>query len=307
MMPAIRAVCLESLHLTACNPKVSHGTERRIDDGYDMFHWSHHPKDDWPTNEYSMWLRAKGKTFESRLAEGCKYVIYGPDAEDHQAAWCAEKAIDFIEAHTGKEQPWLSSINIYTPHHPFDPPESYLHRYLDKLDEIPLPNYTEGELDSKTSFQRHHHKGAYGNPKLYPFNQMNDSDHRYLTAAYWAMVDLIDEQVGRMIDALERTGQLENTIVVFMSDHGELLGDHGVYLKGPHFYEPSVYVPLIVSWPGKYQEGVRIPALVELVDLAPTFLEAADIEHYPGMQGKSLTKLLRGETAEHRGCVLREL
>ncbi|KRE86296.1 sulfatase [Paenibacillus sp. Soil766] len=288
------------LHLSACHPEVCHGTERRIDDGYDMFHWSHHPKDDWPSNEYSNWLRAKGKTFETRPVEGCEYVVYGPDVEDHQAAWCAEKAIQFMEAHTGKEQPWLFSANIFAPHHPFDPPESHLRKYLDKLDDIALPNYADGEPDSKTSYQRKDHQGAYGNPKLYPFVKMTDSDHRYLTAAYWAMVDLIDEQVGKMIDALERTGQLDNTIIVFMSDHGELLGDHGVYLKGPHFYEPSVHVPLIVSWPGRFREKNRVPALVELVDLAQTFLEAAGVELYPGMQGKSLMKLLTGETGEHR-------
>lgn len=288
------------LHLTACFPKVNHGTERRIDDGYDMFHWSHHPKEDWPTNEYSQWLRAKGKTFVSRPVEGSKYVVYGPDAEDHQAAWCAEKAIHFMEAHADKEQPWLFSVNIFAPHHPFDPPESYMRRYLDKLEHIPLPNYTDGEPDTKTSFQRTDHRGAYGNPKLYPFHQMTDSDHRYLRAAYWAMVDLIDVQVGRMMDALERTGQLDNTIVIFMSDHGELLGDHGVYLKGPHFYEPSVHVPLIVSWPGRFKQGVRVPALVELIDIAPTLLEAAGLDMYAGMQGMPLTKLLTGEASEHR-------
>ncbi len=66
-----------------------------------------------------------------------------------------------------------------------------------------------------------------------------------MCAAYYAMVELIDLQVGRMLDALERTGQLENTLVIFMSDHGEMLGDHGIYLKGPYFYEPAIHVPLI--------------------------------------------------------------
>ncbi|MFE5323265.1 sulfatase [Paenibacillus sp. NPDC056579] len=291
------------LHLSACFPTASHGTEHRIDDGYDMFHWSHHPKDDWATNEYSQWLRAKGKKFAARPVEGCEYVVYGPDAEDHQAAWCAEKAIDYIQAHEGKRQPWVFSVNIFAPHHPFDPPESYLKRYLNMLDELPLPNYYEGEPESKTSGQRRDHQGAYANPKLYPFNKMSDSDHRYLTAAYYAMVELIDDQVGRMLEALERTGQLDNTIVVFMSDHGELLGDHGVYLKGAHFYEPSVHVPLIVSWPAVIKQPDRPSTFVELVDLAPTFLEAAGIERHPGMQGKSLMKLWSGETADHRSDV----
>ena len=80
---------------------------------------------------------------------------------------------------------------------------------------------------------------------------MSDLDHRLVRAAYWAMCDLIDVQVGRMLDKLEETGQRENTLVIFMSDHGEMLGDHGIYLKGPYFYEAAIHVPLIVSWPGQ--------------------------------------------------------
>lgn len=288
------------LHLSACHPKVCRGTEPRIDDGYDIFHWSHHPPEDWPTNEYSHWLRAKGKEYAPKPFEPCEHVVIRPDAEDHQAAWCAEKAIHFIEAHENKEIPWLFSVNIFAPHHPFDPPGDYLERYLEMIDDIPLPNYIAGEPDRKTSFQRTDHHGAYGMSNLYPFSRMKNSDHRYVRAAYWAMVDLIDEQVGKMVDALERTGQLDDTLIIFMSDHGELLGDHGVYLKGPHFYEPAIHVPLILSCPRLITKPVRVSSFVELVDLAPTFLEAAGTDVHPGMQGKSLMKILKGEATDHR-------
>lgn len=288
------------LHISACHPSVCSATEPRIDDGYDEFHWSHHPHGDWPTNEYTQWLRAKGKSFSPEKVEGCKYVEYGPDVEDQQSAWCAEKAIDFIEANKNFEQPWLFSVNFFDPHHAFNPPKSYLQRYLDQLDDIPLPNYVEGELEHKTRYQRRDHEGAYGNKNLYPYSDMTQNDHRYIRAAYWAMIDVIDEQVGKMIEALENTGQLENTIVIFMSDHGELLGDHGVYLKGPYFYEPSVHVPLIISYPGVVQEGKRTSAMVELVDLAPTLLEMTDVNVYDGMQGKTMTSVLEGNEEKHR-------
>jgi arylsulfatase A-like enzyme len=126
---------------------------------------------------------------------------------------------------------------------------------------------------------------------------MNDTDHRWVRAAYWAMIDVIDTQIGRLLDFLEETGQRENTIVIFTSDHGEMLGDHGIYLKGPYFYEPAVRVPLIVSGPGMLNNGVRSDALVELVDLAPTLLEASDMKPYAGMQGQSLLPLLTGKNA----------
>ncbi|MEO1273417.1 MAG: sulfatase/phosphatase domain-containing protein, partial [Myxococcota bacterium] len=149
--------------------------------------------------------------------------------------------------------------------------------------------------DTKPVFQRLDHMGAYHNPELYPYAAMSDGDHRLIRAAYGAMVELIDDQVGRVLDALEATGQREQTLVLFMSDHGELLGDHGLYLKGPYFYEPSIRVPLIVSWPGVIAPGV-VDDLVELVDVAPTLMEAAGLPVPSRMQGHSLWPRLMGQT-----------
>lgn len=123
---------------------------------------------------------------------------------------------------------------------------------------------------------------------------MEEKDHRYLRAAYWAMIDLIDAQFGRLLNYLEESGQLEDTLIIFTSDHGESLGDHGIYLKGPYFYECNVHVPLIIAWPGKIPSGKVSDALVELVDLAPTLCDAAGIEKSPGMQGRSLWPMLTG-------------
>ena len=199
-------------------------------------------------------------------------------------------------------QPWLFSINTFDPHHAFNPPADYLERYMDRLDEIPLPNYAEGELADRSPYQAFDHDGAYGHTTGFPYDQMSDFDHRLVRAAYWAMCDLIDVQVGRLLAKLEETGQLENTLVIFMSDHGEMLGDHGIYLKGPYFYEEAIHVPLIVSWPGHIQPR-RVSGMVELVDIAPTLLDAAQLAPYPGMQGRSLWPLLTGEA--RRRCTPR--
>jgi arylsulfatase len=110
-----------------------------------------------------------------------------------------------------------------------------------------------------------------------------------------AMVSLIDDQVGRILDALEETGQADNTLVVFMSDHGEMLGDHGIYFKGPHFYDCQMRVPLIMRWPnGGVLKSRQVDGFVELVDLMPTFLEAAGLKVPSAVQGKSLLPLLLG-------------
>lgn len=284
------------LHVSASHPDAAPVIERRIDDGYADFHWSHDTEPLWPTNEYFSWLKQEGVTYERRPLEGSEHVQVSSPASHHHTTWCAEKAIAFMEMQAEFDRPWMFSVNIYDPHHPFDPPLEYLQPYLERLDEVPLPNYVPGELDDKPVFQRNDHYRAYNTSGYFPAAEMPDDEHRLLRAAYWAMIDLVDVQVGRMLDALEATGQRENTIVVFMSDHGEMLGDHGLYLKGPYFYDPAIRVPLIVSWPGKIREGVRSEALVELADLAPTLLDAAGIAVPERMQGRSLWPLLTGQT-----------
>ena len=293
------------LHLSPCQPKACPTTERRIDDGYSVFYWSHHPRPDWPTSDYTLWLREKGVDYQSRPFPDSRFIQLGMPEEHHQTTWCAQMAVNFIETAPRFDRPWLFSVNIYDPHHPFDPPEEYLKPYLDRLEEIPLPNYAEGELETKPLFQTMDHRGAYNSPGNYPFDDMSERDHRLARAAYWAMGDLIDVQVGRMMDALQETGQLENTIIIFMSDHGEMLGDHGIYLKGPYFYEPLIKIPLILRWPESIPGGLKVPALVELTDLAPALLDAAAIPHHPGMQGRSIWPILTGETepAHHRDDV----
>lgn len=291
------------LHLSPCHPDACKTIERRIDDGYSEFYWSHHPyRDEWPGyNQYQLWLKEKGETCKPQTHPECQWIAIGPREDIHHTTWCADRAIDFIQRRAKDKSPWLFSMNLFDPHHPFDAPESYLNRYMPFLDEIPLPNYVKGELEHKTPFQRIDHNGAYGRKNMYPFTEMSEKDHRMIRASYFAMCDLIDAQVGRMIKTLEETGQLKNTIVIFTSDHGEMLGDHGIYLKGPYFYEPAIHVPLIISLPGYIKPG-KSTALVELTDIAQTLLDAAEIPHHPGMQGQSLWNLLSGnkESDEHR-------
>lgn len=287
------------LHLSSC----SHGkVEERIDDGYDLFHWSHHPQPDWPENAYQQWLTAKGQRWDDLYGEPeVDHVKAGIPAEFHQTTWCSEMAIDFIRENAGR--PWLFSVNMFDPHHPFDPPAEYLERY--DPDAMPLPKYRPGELDSKPHFQQLDHIWAHNEPGGMRVDALTETQHRKLRAAYCAMVELIDDQVGRMLAALEETGQRENTIVIFMSDHGEMLGDHGLYLKGPHFYDEAVRVPLIVSWPSHMATDVRSSALVELVDLAPTLMECCGLEPEPQMQGRTLLPLLTGSAPidRHRDFV----
>ena len=299
------------LHISVCHPSVSPDVERRIDDGYSFFSWSHHPApsggENWSGNAYTNWLVSQGMDFHTEPFPDCRFVRLGMPADYSQTTWCFNEAMRFI-GEQDPDQPWFFSLNCYDPHHPFDPPAEYLERYRPILDQIPLPDYVPGELDAKSPFQRHDHSGAYDTPGDFAYDAMSATDHRWLTAAYWAMVDQIDHNVGRIIAYLKEIGQYDDTIIIFTSDHGESLGDHGIYLKGPYCYENAVHIPFIIHWTGHTLSGVTRRALVEMVDLAPSLCEAAGIAAPASFQGRSFLPLVTDADApdHHRDSVYSE-
>ncbi len=287
------------LHLSPC---FGGRIEDRIDDGYEVFHWSHDISDQWPgRNDWYVWLERQGVKLPKFPAQ--QHVWGMPiDPKYTQTAWCADMAIQFMRQQRSFN-PWMFSCNIFQPHHPFYPTEEYLSHYDPA--KMPDPAYHEGELGNKPVFQTIDHNGAYAGGDI-SFAKTSAEEHRNITAAYYAMVEQVDTEVGRMLQVLEETGQAENTIVIFMSDHGEMLGDHGMYLKGPYFYDCLTRVPLMIRWPGRFKGGTKVDSLVEMVDLAPTLLEAAGIPVPSGMQGRSLMPLLTGQSKEHRDSVFME-
>lgn len=285
------------LHLSAAGGRV----EPRPADGYVDFRWSHesqqHPETRF-ADHYDRWLRRKGVVYEN-LYDRHGDVFPGLPEEYHHTTWAVDEAVDFIRSAPG---PWLLSLNLYDPHPPFDPPADYFEPH--PHGELPGPKYREGELEGKPLPQQIDHCGARGGAnKAMSFADMSPAKRKEAIGAYYGMVELLDRHIGRLLDALESSGQRDDTLVIFMSDHGEMLGDHGIFFKGPYFYEELVRVPLIVSWPGVLSGGRRSDALVELVDIAPTLCEAAGVEIPPGMQGRSLWPLLRGERDDHRDSV----
>ena len=117
---------------------------------------------------------------------------------------------------------------------------------------------------------------------------------------------MIDDQVDRVLAALRDSGLEDNTIIIFTSDHGELLGDHGLLFKGPHHYDCLLRVPTLIRWPGTISPGTQVDELVEFIDLSATILELAGIEVPVGMQGRSILPMLLGGPAESRDSVLVE-
>ena len=190
------------------------------------------------------------------------------------------------------------SVNPFDPHPPFDPPQEFMNRYSPT--EMPYPLFKKEDIEGQKAFK------DIDQPILVKFDSFenpskshNNFNPRMAKACYYATIELLDEQFGRIMDTLKKTGQLHDTIVIFTSDHGELLGDHGLLSKGCRFFESLVHVPLIISWPGHFKKGMRSDALVELVDLAPTLLDALGLPLPQCMHGKSLVPILCGDVDPH--------
>jgi arylsulfatase A-like enzyme len=284
--------------------------ERRYDDGYRVFCYSNlpYPDDADENNTYFDWLRQeKGVDPYEVFNDRASFCGAGVPSELHQVTWCSEMAMRFItEKRSG---PWLMSVNPFDPHPPFDPPADYLQRYNPA--DIPPPLFHSNDLVRQRDFQniRQQKMDAVDPFGPMPETELPNADvqatrtykapdrfnGQVIKAAHYAMIEHIDYQFGRIIDVLEDTGQLENTIVVFHSDHGELLGDHGLIFKGCRFFEGAVHVPMIFSCPARIQSGLRSDALVELVDIVPTLLEAASEQVPTRVQGKSLFPILTGQ------------
>lgn len=304
------------LHLTAAQ----RDEEKRTRDGYSFYQWSHHPHDDWPegVNCYQEWLKRKGVKWEEIYkgkylslsawppapTPGFDGVEIGPPAELHQTTWCVEEAMRFIDE--SGDTPWLVSINPFDPHPPLDPPEEY----REKIDiaNIKNPLWRDGEHDSKPPHYLKDYIQGGQNGAADSALGMSEEQKRELRRDYYAEILLIDDQLGRLMDHLEKKGIREDTIIVFHSDHGEMNGDHGLYWKGAYFYDELIRVPLIFSCPGLVLQDKVSDALVELVDIAPTLLELSGLEAPSRMQGKSLAALLTGKADlnRHKDCVYTE-
>lgn len=269
-----------------------HRTEPRIDDGYTYWKFSHAPRDDWPSgHDYAEWVRERGGDLDALRNSDDRVPT-----ELHQTTWASEMSIDFIRR--PHSQPWLLSVNIYDPHPPFIPPRAWRERF--DAESLPGPHFRESDLAQQAKLADVDFQGEVLRPE--------ERNAKEIQAAYYAMIAQIDDQFARVLAALDESGQRKNTVIIFTSDHGESLGDHGLLEKGCRFYEGLVRVPLIFAWPGHFQENLPSPALVELLDKTATILDLAGVEIPGYLQGRTLRPILEGSAspADHREYVRSE-
>jgi len=211
----------------------------------------------------------------------------------HQTTWGSERSIEFIRQE--HDQPWLLNVNVYDPHPPFIPPRSYAEQF--DPTEMPGPHFKESDLESQAKLAACDFQDEIRTPE--------EHDAKGAQARYYAMIAQIDDQFGRILAALDETGQRDHTVIIFTSDHGESLGDHGLMYKGCRFYEGLVRVPLIISCPQQFAQNKQSNALVEMLDLSATLLELTGVETPDYLQGISLHPILTGRSdgTSHRDFV----
>ncbi|MEM7112908.1 MAG: sulfatase-like hydrolase/transferase [Chloroflexota bacterium] len=230
-------------------------------------------------------------------------------AELHYNSWITDRATEFIADAAQQAEPFFLYVSYPDPHHPFDPPEPYADRYNPA--DMPLPEVTDADRNGRPPYCNELYPTDQGFRDLYwaaddaieagvlyPTEHLSRETLQTAVAYTYSMIEMIDDGVGDLLAALQAHGLDDNTIILFTSDHGDYLCDHGLLHKGPAPYRQITEVPLLVRGPGIKNEQT-VSSLTSHIDLAPTLLELAGIEHDAAQfDGLSLVSLLAGgETA----------
>ncbi len=253
---------------------------------------------------YGLWLednhKDKKELFlrENSLVDDKSYDAWKSpfDMDIHPASWIAEQADEFFESNA--DNPFFLSIGIPEPHPPFQPPRPYCDMYDPK--DIGLPPKREGEWGDTLPSHIDHYIYRDKNDKI------SDRRLQEIIALYYGMVSLVDAAVGRILNSLEKQNLSDNTIVVYTSDHGDWMGDHGLHRKGAVHITGVTKVPMIIKWPFISKKNNIVNEVSSQIDLAATFYDASGIKPHSANQGTTLRNVVSGETGSVRDYALIE-
>ncbi len=223
-------------------------------------------------DDYLTWLHAQGFDYVHDVngVRGEMYYIPQPSqlpAWAHTSHWVADRSLDFLRDRD-RTRPFMLWSSFIDPHPPFAPPVPWNKLY--RAPSMPLPKLPPDFENLWTHVNRVQNRYKYRDAGL-DYNLL-----RVMKAYYYATVSFVDYNVGRIIAWLEQEGELDNTLIVWASDHGEFLGDYGCFGKR-RFLKSAANVPLFVRYPERFEAGQRVTAPTSLVDVMPTLLAAADV------------------------------
>ena len=205
--------------------------------------------------------------------------------ELYPTTYVADMAIEFLNKHARTDDPFFLMVSFPDPHHPFTPPG----KYWDMFDPatIPLPaSFGQGDLPPLIAMRKAFEEGRAIRTDQRPF-AVTEEEAKAIIALTYGMITMIDDQIARVIAMLEEIGKVEETVIVFTSDHGDYMGDHGIMLKLLLHYHGLIRVPFIWADPRAQRTG-RTTDLGSSIDIAQTILARAGIQPYHGIQGRDL-------------------
>lgn len=262
---------------------------------------------DEPRKGFNHWVSFKGQGtyFDPELnLNGSRKSIKG-----YTTDILADQALEWLKTRSD-EDPFLLYLSFKAVHYPFQPAPRHHGRYEDKAIDYPMTMAnTESNYQTQSNWIRERRYGIHGIDHMEtgpldkdPVPSFDDLYHRYCETVHG-----LDENIGRVLDYLDSSKLMENTIVVYLGDNGFALGEHGFYDKRDAF-EESIRIPMLAMAPGLIKPGSKIDAMMLNMDLAPTLLEAANINIQKSMQldGQSALPWLRGETIPWRDHILYE-
>ena len=212
--------------------------------------------------------------------------------EQHDIAWCTKEAVGFLE-NRRSERPFFLSLSYFAPHMPYDPPSPYNTLY--PWEDITLPEsfYTDFLKDGAI-FSR-----ICAELRARIRSELSEKDAKQVVAAYLGQVKMLDDYLGRVIEALKKSGEYDNTMIVFTADHGDHMGSYGLFFKG-QMYDSCCKVPLVIKPAGLADHVAATPLVVNTLDLYGTFLSLAgdDAWQSAGRESRSLLPLLCSASAQ---------
>ena len=206
-------------------------------------------------------------------------------AERMQEAWCADKTIELLNKHAGGDSPFMIFTSFFGPHFPYAVPAPYDTMYDPDAVER-WANFDDAFIDKPLIQQKELMRWNAGH--------LTWPDWQRVIAHYWGYCTFIDAQIARILARLDALDLAENTVVIYCSDHGDMVGSHRLFNKGMYMYDEIYRIPLLIRWPGVTTAGTRCNEFVSLVDLMPTLLDIADVQPPHTLDGRSLKPLMQG-------------
>jgi len=282
-------------------------------------HNRRHNADGIPNAHYRVWLERKGaplSEIDAVHGVGARRPTYGPwdmDPEWTQNAWINDEFSMWLDSQAG-DRPWLAMVNYQDPHPPYVCPDPYYSEV--DMTNADLGGVVEGEMAGKPGFYQQFIDGKYWTeadgtqywdginiPATNVYDRVKDVSAAI--RAYIGMTNMVDVYVGRLLDRLREARSFDNTLIVFTSDHGDLLGQHGMWGKGLPAYDDNHRVPGLMMWKAAQSRALgEVTSHFNHVDILPTACDAAGVDVPPGVQGISQVPVLRGETESVRDWAL---